>query len=438
MKQYVFDERGERNERVADLEGLVTHHPRANRHARMDANGHLHGVEKPTRRSHAIIGGKVQEVEMQRTDEYRSLDDGRVLLMKDFILEDGRGRRSLDVPSPVAGHVGRVDAPNGLVEIRKRAGGDVIARIRHLAPIAVREGQQVAYGQSLGTQGNAGLGLPPGRSVHVHLEMDTRHYQHMDAYLRDLASGRLPIEAEHRRVVAGPDIADDGVQRLGERGDAVSVVQRALRARGYRGSDGQPVEVDGVYRPVMQGAVLAFQRDQRLPQTGDIDLATQKAAGRVLQQTSPDPLPRGVEGARSSSYPPTHDAVAHVAHPMHRQAERAVHALEASLGRTPDAHSERMTASVLRLAKENGFDRIDHVVLSRQTGHLAAGQNVFVVQGDLDDLGARIACMPTEQAIRTPIDESMHAIEVLERERIATVVKQHDPQPRQHSVHQRM
>lgn len=437
VKQYVFDARGERNERAADLEGLVTHHPRANRDARMGADGHLHGVEKPARRSHGIVGGEVQEVEMPRTDEYRTLGDGRVLLVKDFILEDGRGRRSLDVPSPVAGYVGRVDTPNGLVEIRERAGGEVIARVRHLAPIAVREGEQIEYGRSLGTQNNAGLGLPPGRNIHVHLEMDTRHYQHMDAYMRDLASGRLPIEAEYRRGVTAPAIVDDGIQRLGERGAAVSDLQRALRARGYRGADGRPIEVDGVYRPAMQGAVLMFQRDHGLAPTGDIDVETQQAPGRVLQRrTSASGHGTGHENADgrvADRATPTRPADA-----LYGQAERAVHALDASLGRTPDAHSERMTASVFRLAKEHGFDRIDHVVLGRQTAHAAAGQNVFVVQGGLDDAGARVAHMPTDRAVRTPVEESLQAVESIGREHAASVAQQDEVPLRQGAVLQRV
>lgn len=105
----------------------------------------------------------------------------------------------------------------------------------------------------------------------------------------------------------------------------------------------------------------------------------------------------------------------HPDHALYRQAQHAVHALDASLGRAPDGASERMIASVLRLAKENGFERIDHVVLSRQTGHVAGGQNVFVVQGAPNDPAALRAHMPTEQAVGTPVDESFRALQAIER-----------------------
>lgn len=452
VKQYVFDGRGERNEEVADLEGLVTHHPRANQNARM-VDGRFQHVERPTRRSHAFIGGEFQEVEMPRTDEYRSLDADQVLLVKDFILENAQGRRRLDVPSPLAGYVGRVDAPNGLVEIREGRDGDVIARIRHLSPISVQPGDQVAYGQALGTQGNAGLNLPPGRNLHVHLEMDTRYYQHMDAYMRDLASGRLPMEAAHRQQVPPPVISDDGVQRLGERGGAVYEMQRALRAEGYRGSDGREVEIDGVYRSVLQGAVVAFQQDHGLRQSGDIDISTQQSAASINRALPLGPAPAGSgavpeDPARTGRRPESHahdaePSAAHPSqagafmrhkHPMYEQAVRAVHTLDARLGRVPDDASERMAASLLRLARDNGFHRIDHVVLGRQTGHAAAGQNVFIVQGGLDDAGARVAHMPTEQAVRTPVEQSFRTLEAPEHDRTVALAQQPELDAQAHSA----
>lgn len=135
-----------------------------------------------------------------------------------------------------------------------------------------------------------------------------------------------------------------------------------------------------------------------------------------------NPQTSGVASVQSSG-PPSNALVQpndprhsyHPDHALYRQAQRAVHALDASLGRAPDAASERMIASVLRLAKENGFERIDHVVLSRQTGHVAGGQNVFVVQGAPNDPAALRAHMPTEQAVGTPVDESFRALQAIER-----------------------
>lgn len=95
------------------------------------------------------------------------------------------------------------------------------------------------------------------------------------------------------------------------------------------------------------------------------------------------------------------------ADPLHRQADAAVRALDASMGKPFDLRSENMAASLARLAKENGFDRIDHVVLSDATGSLRKGENIFVVQGGLTDATNRVAHMRTQDAIAMPVEQSL-------------------------------
>ena len=288
VRQYVFDARGERNEDVESFDALVTHHPRANRNARL-VDGELQNVERPLRRSHGFIDGEFQEIEAARTDEYRSLNETQSLLVKDFILED-RPRehaavtRLIDVPSPITGYVGRRDDRNGLVEIYDTEGGSVVARMRHLSGIAVDVGDTVVYGQSLGTQGNVGLDLPRGEGIHAHLEMDTRYFQQYENYIQDLTGGRLPVQATLRDGVEPLPVLDDNVARLGESSDRVRDVQTALAADGYRAADGGQIEPNGIYRPEIQGAVIAFQQDHGLLQTGDIDLATWQQATHINQR----------------------------------------------------------------------------------------------------------------------------------------------------------
>lgn len=175
---------------VADLDSLHTHHPKRNFSGGL-VGGLPVNAENTTTRSYAVIGGEFQEVLDHRVDKYRSLHPDQVLLIKDFILDDTTvaDTRRVDVPSPVAGVVGRVDVPNGVVDVHETADGPVVARIRHLGPIAVEVGDHVAYGQALGTQNNIGLGSRAGK--HVHIEMDTRHYQQFDNYMLDLVDGRL-------------------------------------------------------------------------------------------------------------------------------------------------------------------------------------------------------------------------------------------------------
>lgn len=104
------------------------------------------------------------------------------------------------------------------------------------------------------------------------------------------------------------------------------------------------------------------------------------------------------------------------AHPDHRlygQIRELVRAQDQQHGRQWDQTSERLTASLLALSKEAGLSRVDHVVFSARTDRVAAGENVFVVQGRLDDPAHVRAHMKTEEATRTPESASFAKLEAL-------------------------
>jgi hypothetical protein len=128
---------------------------------------------------------------------------------------------------------------------------------------------------------------------------------------------------------------------------------------------------------------------------------------RRVDPHAPARQPAGAAPERGTLHDARHPG--HPDHVLYRQAEEAVRSLDAGMGRAPDVSSERMAASMLRLAKENGLTRIDHVVLSRQNEYVAGGQNVFVVQGALGNPASLHAHMPTDQAIRTPVETSLLA-----------------------------
>jgi hypothetical protein len=298
VRQLVHDAAGTRNEDVVNPDELVTHHPVANRGAHM-RDGVILGVEdlnpnyRRGHRSYAYIGGEYQEVIDTQVDAYRNLKPDQVLLVKDFILEDaqparGAGQREVDVPSPVAGYVNQVRAGGGMVEIMDHEGGDVIARVRHMSGITLAVGDTVEYGQRLGTQNNLGLGENAGK--HVHLEMDTRYFQQYENYISDLTSGRLAVQSAFRENIAALPVIDDNVARLGESSDRARDTQLALISDGYRATGNQPIVADGVYRPQMQGAVIAFQQDHGLLQTGDIDAATWQQARHINRQALGEPV----------------------------------------------------------------------------------------------------------------------------------------------------
>jgi phosphoribosyl-ATP pyrophosphohydrolase len=96
---------------------------------------------------------------------------------------------------------------------------------------------------------------------------------------------------------------------------------------------------------------------------------------------------------------------------LHQHIKGKVAELDLQNGRTFDASSERMTASLLTLAKDNGLTRVDHVLLSNRTDSLTAAQNVFVVQGSPNDPAMLRAHMPTAQAAQTPVEQSFNQLE---------------------------
>lgn len=101
----------------------------------------------------------------------------------------------------------------------------------------------------------------------------------------------------------------------------------------------------------------------------------------------------------------------HPDYELHQQIRNGVEKLDAEHGRSWDATSDRMAASLLVLAKENGLERVDHVVLSRQSGRTQNGENVFVVQGGLDEPAYLRACMKTQEAVQAPQSQSFERLE---------------------------
>jgi len=118
----------------------------------------------------------------------------------------------------------------------------------------------------------------------------------------------------------------------------------------------------------------------------------------------------------------------HPDYPLYKQSQDAVRKLDDGMGRTPDAASDRMAASLMVLAKQEGMQRIDAVVLSRNTEAAKAGENVFVVQGKLDDPSHLRAHMKTQAAIETPVAESFRQLEQDSPVQKAEPVRQQDMQ----------
>ncbi|QII28830.1 toxin [Stenotrophomonas maltophilia] len=106
----------------------------------------------------------------------------------------------------------------------------------------------------------------------------------------------------------------------------------------------------------------------------------------------------------------------HPDHTLYQQVREGVAALDVKHGRTYDEASERMTASLLVLAKDNDLDRVDHVLLSNATADKPTGHTLFVVQGEPSDPAHQRAAMPTELAAQTSVEESMQQFDAVSRE----------------------
>ncbi|HEY5972020.1 MAG TPA: XVIPCD domain-containing protein [Pseudoxanthomonas sp.] len=439
----------QRNEAVTDFDSLVTHHPGNNRHAHL-VNGVPTDVEdqqpdyRGGNRSYAYVGNEIQEIIDYDTDgRYRTLELNQVLLVKDFILEDpdpppNTSNRAVDVPSPVGGYVNQVRPGAGMVEIMDREGGRVLTRIRHMSEIAVEGGDTVVYGQALGTQNRLGLSANTGK--HVHLEMDTGHYQQYENYMSDLISGRLRVQAENRENVAPLPVIDDGTFRVGETSPRVQDLQRMLVQEGILGVNRQVVETDGVYRLSMQPAVLLFQRTHGLAQTGDIDPATLQlvdhheqnrrgasgpALGRHLGAPEPDrpdlhhqhQLNRNMERERDPDMPPAPNMgppvrdrpdPRHPDHPDHAMNEgvrERIRSLYAEQGVTLAGQQlDNTTACVMRDARLSGMTEVTLMEFSEdpRTGQPKLDGNLIAYQGDPNHPASRWSGTNTQQAAATP------------------------------------
>ncbi|PPU75361.1 XVIPCD domain-containing protein [Xanthomonas cucurbitae] len=103
----------------------------------------------------------------------------------------------------------------------------------------------------------------------------------------------------------------------------------------------------------------------------------------------------------------------HPDHALHQQIKGKVAELDQQAGRSFDATSERMTASLLVLAKKQELARVDHVLLGTPSANPDAVQNVFLVQGSPTDHAMVRTSMPTLQAIQTPVEQSHQQLEVI-------------------------
>ncbi|WP_282295441.1 XVIPCD domain-containing protein [Stenotrophomonas sp. PS02289] len=167
-------------------------------------------------------------------------------------------------------------------------------------------------------------------------------------------------------------------------------------------------------------ARIAELNDARAVRLERQEMSTQFHEEDNFRTITPSPKTGSIDDVPGKDQPITRLADIGPGHPEYQlmqQVREQVAALDAKQGRSFDEFSERMTASVMALARENNLDRADHVVLSVATAEHGPGRNVFVVQGDLNDPAHRRAVMPTQDAVQTPVEQSLQRLEVASADR---------------------
>ena len=145
---------------------------------------------------------------------------------------------------------------------------------------------------------------------------------------------------------------------------------------------------------------------------GVIDTARDIVRGRQSQDL---PAPAFVPGQCAL---PVSDPTrpGHPDHAMYAQIREGVHALDANLGRSPDAASDRLAASLLVQSRQEGLSRVDHVLRSVRTTDKGEGENIFAVQGSSADPGHLRTHLDARAALRVPVEESFRQLEALRQQ----------------------
>ena len=257
----------------------------------------------------------------------------------------------------------------------------------------------------------------------------TSKQSYVNSMLRGEAAASLSNVQVQREIVAagGPDIGVSGTGSRPQQYGAIAVELQAGRINRSQAL-GQIAEVFKTEAPsvgphatyeLYYGAyydqyIAPSQRRRRPEPASDTErTAVAERAGAVAGDSTS--LPRV-----SCSTTELGDAD----RALYTQIRAGVERLDAEHGKRWDDSSQRMTASLLVLAKEQGLSRVDHVVLNNPTENLARGERVFIVEGAIDDPAHRRGHMNTMDALRAPEAESLHRADTLSQSQAASLEQQ--------------
>jgi tape measure domain-containing protein len=184
-------------------------------------------------RSYGHVDGEFEEI--------RNTRDGRTLVKKDFVLSKN-GNQNVDIPAMASGFVKVLgDATNTVQIYADKEMTKLLGQSLHQRSVAVKTGQFVNYGQSLGIQGDRGS---PG-AIHAHIELEKSRFEQ---YIKDLKDGTF--EGVNGGVSTALDGAGGSVVKLGQ-----TMVQELAHYPGdghnHGGFDGKQSQAE---RSNLQGA----------------------------------------------------------------------------------------------------------------------------------------------------------------------------------------
>jgi len=183
-----------------------------------------------------------------------------------------------------------------------------------------------------------------------------------------------------------------------------------------------PTQSDSAARAIWAAAELAAPQQTVASQSEIIQHPLPKASAPLDNQVATPSVATSPQEPEATSAPRLPNQPDHPDHTLYQQVREGVAALDAKHGRSFDEVSERISASLLVLAKDNDLDGVDHVLLSNATADKPAGYALFLVQGDPNDPSHQRAAMPTELAASTSVEESMQQFDVVSREALQRAV----------------
>ncbi|MBN5049267.1 hypothetical protein JY456_02810 [Stenotrophomonas maltophilia] len=263
----------------------------------------------------------------------------------------------------------------------------------------------------------------------------TSKQSYVNSMLRGEAAATLSNVQVQREIIAagGPDIGVSGTGNRPQQYGAIAAELQAGRINRSQALDqiaevfktetpsvGPHANYELYYGAYYDQHIAPSQRQRRRRPEPELDAERTAVADRVGTPADDSPSLHRVSS-------PTAE-LGDADRALYMQIRAGVERLDTEHGKPWDESSQRMSASLLVLAKEQGLSRVDHVVLNNPTESLARGERVFIVEGAMDDPAHRRGHMNTMDALRAPEAESLHRADALTQSQAAIL----ELQPAQH------